>query len=171
MRAVRAGVLKTSMRALVVLVALALAPNVAAIAGTIAGDTVDIEYLFPTSSSLFGLGTTGVVTSSGVGLNLFDNQEVTVFPDHVDMTGIKNPDSNFQPATFNGVSVTDLTHPGAFTSASADPASTVVSFGNSNVSIQGGVLFINYQGLDTPFGSLARVGSRDALIGTPTFDR
>jgi hypothetical protein len=121
----------------------------------ILGDTVEIQFLFPDMNTQFGLSTMGVVTNSGVSLNLFDNQLVTVFADHVDMVALR--DSFFQSAEFNGVSVQDLTNPNAFTSASVDAATTVVGFDDSRVSIVGGLLYINYQGLDTPQDSLARV--------------
>ncbi len=165
MHRVRAGVSRTW--AVVAVLVIALTPNLA-MAGSIAGDTVDIEYLYPTSSTLFGLGTTGVVTSSGLTLNVQGTTLWTVFPDHVDMNSIYPAGAAFLSAAFNGVSVTDLTHPGAFTSASADPASTVVGVTNSNVSIQSGVLFINYQGLEAPFGSLARVDFSAATVPEPS---
>jgi PEP-CTERM motif len=121
----------------------------------IIGDTVVIQYLFPDSSTQFGLSATGVVTSTGVTLNLFGNQTVTVFGGDVQMVGISN--SFFQTAAFNGVSIQDLTNPSAFTTFSIDPASNIPGFGLSDVSIQGGLLFINYEGLTTPIGSLAQV--------------
>ena len=121
----------------------------------ILGDTVEIQFLFPDMHTQFGLSATGVVTNSGVSLNLFDNQLVTVFADHVDMVGLR--DSNFQTAAFNGVSVQDLTNPNAFGSASVDASTTVVGFDDSRVSIVGGLLYINYEGLTTPMDSLARV--------------
>jgi hypothetical protein len=123
----------------------------------IVGDTVVIQYLFPDSGTLFGLSSTGVVTASGVSLNLFGNQQVTVFGTDVQMVGINAAGSFFQPATFNGVSIQDLTNPSAFTGFSVDAASNVVGFNISDVSLSGGLLFINYQNLQTPFNSLAQV--------------
>lgn len=123
----------------------------------IIGDTVVIQYLFPDSGTQFGLSATGIVTSSGVSLNLFSNQLVTVFGNNVQMIGIRDPSSSFQPGAFNGVSIQDLTNPSAFTGFSVDPASNVVGFNASNVSISGGLLFINYQSLVTPLNSLAQV--------------
>jgi PEP-CTERM motif len=123
----------------------------------IIGDTVVIQYLFPDSSTQFGLSATGVVTSTGVTLNLFSNQSITVFGGDVQMVGVRDPSSSFVGATFNGVSIQDLTNPSAFTTFSIDPATTIPGFGLSDVSIQGGLLFINYEGLTTPLGSLAQV--------------
>jgi PEP-CTERM motif len=123
----------------------------------IIGDTVVIQYLYPNSSTEFGLSATGVVTSTGVTLNLFSNQSITVFGGDVQMVGVRDPSSSFVGATFNGVSIQDLTNPSAFTTFSIDPATTIPGFNLSDVSIQGGLLFINYQGLTTPLGSLAQV--------------
>jgi PEP-CTERM motif len=123
----------------------------------IIGDTVVIQYLYPDSSTEFGLSATGVVTSTGVTLNLFSNQSITVFGGDVQMVGVRDPSSSFVGATFNGVSIQDLTNPSAFTTFSIDPATTIPGFGLSDVSIQGGLLFINYEGLTTPLGSLAQV--------------
>lgn len=123
----------------------------------IIGDTVVIQYLYPNSSTEFGLSATGVVTSTGVTLNLFSNQSITVFGGDVQMVGVRDPSSSFVGATFNGVSIQDLTNPSAFTTFSIDPATTIPGFGLSDVSIQGGLLFINYEGLTTPLGSLAQV--------------
>jgi hypothetical protein len=123
----------------------------------IIGDTVVIQYLYPDSSTQFGLSATGVVTSTGVTLNLFNEVTITVFGGDVQMVGITDPSTLFLTAAFNGVSVQDLTNPSAFTTFSIDPASTIPGFNLSDVSIQGGLLFINYEGLTTPLGSLAQV--------------
>jgi PEP-CTERM motif len=123
----------------------------------IIGDTVVIQYLFPNSSTQFGLSATGVVTSTGITLNLFGHQTVTVFGGDVQMVGVRDPSSFFVTAAFNGVSIQDLTNPSAFTTFSIDPATTIPGFNLSDVSIQGGLLFINYEGLTTPLGSLAQV--------------
>ena len=134
----------------------------------ILGDTVTIQYYSPDKSSPWGapLHTTGVVTLLGVSLNLFDNQLVTVFADHVDLVALR--DSSFLgPVPFNGVSIEDLTNPGVFTSFSVDPASNVVGFDVSRVSIDGGLLWINYEELGTPHDSLARVDFETAAIPEP----
>jgi hypothetical protein len=124
-------------------------------ATSILGDTVTIEYLYPDSSTQFGLSATGTVTASGVTLNLFGNQTVTVFGTDVQMLGTIS--SGFASAAFNGVSIQDLTNPAAFTGYSLDPATTIGAFNISDVSITSGLLYINYQGLSTPQGSLAQV--------------
>jgi hypothetical protein len=123
----------------------------------IIGDTVVIQYLYPDSSTQFGLSATGVVTSTGVTLNLFNEVTITVFGGDVQMVGITDPSTLFLTAAFNGVSIQDLTNPSAFTTFSIDPATTIPAFNLSDVSIQGGLLFINYEGLTTPLGSLAQV--------------
>jgi hypothetical protein len=126
-------------------------------ATSILGDTVTIQYLFPDSSTQFGLSATGTVTATGVTLNLFGNQSVTVFGNDVQMLGTAAGGSGFSPASFNGVSIQDLTNPTAFSGFSIDPATTISAFNISDVSISAGLLFVNYQGLSTPLGSLAQV--------------
>jgi hypothetical protein len=121
---------------------------------SIIGDTVDIQYLYPNINTQFGLSASGVVTGAGVSLDLFGLQLVTVYADHVDITAITT--SNFLSASFNGVSVQDLTNPLAFASASADPASTDPGFDNTRVSIVGGLLYINMQSISTTTGQFAR---------------
>jgi hypothetical protein len=130
------------------------AANRVASAASILGDTVTVEYLYPNSSTEYGLSASGTVTVSGVTLNLFGNQTVTVFGTDVQMVGLG---SYFQTATFNGVSIQDMTNPSAFTSFSVDADTTVSGFTSSDVSISGGLLYINYEGLTTPSQSLAQV--------------
>ncbi len=126
--------------------------------GSILGDTVDIQFLYPTMNSIYGLGTTGVVTSEGVRLNLFDNQEVIVLPNSVVMLDINEAGSSFDSAQFNGISVTDLTNPSAFTGALVGVTTDISAFGLSDVSESSGALFLNFQGLLTPVGAYARTG-------------
>ncbi len=152
----RPAALKTWIRFALVLLVLGVMPNAAAMAD-ILGDTVLIQFLFPDSSTQFGLSATGAVTAGGLTLNLFDNQHVIVFPNNIEMIGVRDPTSSFQPAAFNGVSVQDLTNPSAFTGFSIDPVSNVVGFSISDVSLAGGLLFVNYQGLTTPLNSVAQV--------------
>ena len=123
----------------------------------ILGDTVQIQYLYPDSATPYGWSSTGVVTAGGLTLDLFSLVDVTVFSDNVQMTGVSDPAATFLSATFNGVSVTDLTNPSAFSGFSVDAATTIAAFDISDVSLSGGALFINYQGLVTPYGSLAQV--------------
>jgi hypothetical protein len=130
-------------------------------ATSILGDTVTIEYLYPDSSTQFGLSATGTVTATGVTLNLFGNQTVTVFGTDVQMVGTIN--SDFGSAAFNGVSIQDLTNPSAFGGYSVDPATTIGAFNISDVSISAGLLYINYQSLNTPQGSLAQVDFTSAV--------
>ncbi|MGA2115119.1 MAG: PEP-CTERM sorting domain-containing protein [Bryobacteraceae bacterium] len=132
-----------------------------AVAGNILGDTVTIEYLYPTSSTLYGISTSGVVTASGITLDIFGNNNLTALPNAVELTEV-NPapgGTSFLSAAFNGFSIQDVTNPSAFTSSgfSVDPATTVPAFNISDVSVTGGLLYINYQGLSTPIGSLIEV--------------
>jgi hypothetical protein len=132
---------------------------------SILGDNITIQFLYPNQATQFGLSSTGVVGPGGVNLDLFGNSSVTVYDDHVDMTGLRN--SFFQAAAFNGISVQDLTNPGAFNGFSIDPASNVTGFDLSRVSISGGLLFVNYQGFVIDTSSLARVDFTTAPATVP----
>jgi PEP-CTERM motif len=126
-----------------------------ATAGTILGDTVTIEYLYPDSATLYGLSATGTVTPTGVTLNLFGEVSVTVFGNDVQMIGTGG--GTYSAAAFNGVSVQDITNPSAFTGFSVDAATTIGGFNLSDIAISGGLLYINYEGLPAPTGALAQV--------------
>src|ERR1700744_4687262 len=128
------------------LFAISIAANSASAAG-ILGDTVQIQYLYPNNTTQFGLSAMGTVTAAGVTLNLFGNQTVTVFPTDVQMVDVNGTGSSFLSAAFNGVSIQDLTNPSAFTSFSDDPVTNLAAFNNGDISLSGGILFINYQGL------------------------
>lgn len=134
----------------------ALAGNTAM--ASIVGDTVEIQYLYPNSTTQYGSSVTGVVTASGVSMTIFNNQKLTVYGTDVQMVALQ--DSIFSSGsgiTFNGFGIQDLTNPSAFTTFSVDPASTLAGFSISDVSVSGGTLFINFEGLLTPYGSLAQV--------------
>lgn len=152
------------------LVRLLLALIVSVFAGGIAmadgiiGDTIVIQYLYPNSTTPFCCNTsgsgsaTGVVTAAGVALTVNNSAQITVFNNNVQMLEILQPGgSMFQPALFNGVSIQDLTNPSAFMGVSVDPATTVPGFSISDVSVSGGLLFINFQGLTVPLNSLIQV--------------
>ncbi len=131
------------------------------------GDTVKIDFQYPSAGSSYGgVNTTGTVTATGLSLNLYGNQLVTVFGNYVDMTSLRN--SSFVSASFDGVEITDLTHPNAFTSASVDGLTTLAGFDQSRVSITNGNLFINYQGFNTPDPTLARVDFSTSPVPEPT---
>ena len=143
-----------------------------AMADGISGDTILIQYLFPNSTTPFccnssGPNTaTGVVSASGVSLTVNSSAQITVFNNNVQMLEILQPfGSKFQAASFNGVSIQDLTNPSAFTGFSINAATTVPGFNLSDVSISGGLLFINFQNLTVPLNSLIQV---DFTTAAPT---
>jgi len=151
---------------------LSIFSGAAAMANGISGDTVVIQYLFPNSTTPFCCNTsgpssaTGVVTASGVSLTVNNSAQITVFNNSVQMLEILQPfGSSFQAASFNGVSIQDLTNPSAFTGFSVNPATTVPGFNISDVSISGGLLFINFQNLTVPLNSLIQV---DFTTAAPT---
>ena len=153
-----------SLRYLVAAVLFLLVASGLASAG-ILGDTVQIEYLYPDINTQYGLSTTGVVTGAGLSLNLFNLQLVTAYDNYVDIGALTN--SFWETASFNGVSIQDLTNPSAFTSAWADSSSTDVGFDSSRVSIVGGLLYINMQSIDTSTGQFARTDFSGSSVPEP----
>jgi hypothetical protein len=138
-------------------------------AQSILGDTVEITYLYPNINTPYGINLKGVVSTSGLSLDLFNNVSVVVYPNSVAMVGLR--DSTFTGAAFNGVSVQDLTNPSAFSSFWLNPASDVPGFSISRTSLVGGVLFINYESLPVSTGQDAQVNftscSLSSAVGYP----
>jgi hypothetical protein len=126
---------------------------------SILGDTVEIQYRYPNMNTLYGITSTGVVSSEGVRMNLFENQEVVVLPNSVVMIDLKPSGTSFQGADFNGVSIRDVTNPYAFGAVVIGVDTNIAGFSLSSVSVNSdGLLFVNYEGLEIPAGSFARVG-------------
>jgi len=125
----------------------------------ILGDTVQIEWLYPDLSpgSVQGSATGAVTITGDPTLDLGDHTDATVFPTYVQMVGIYSPYTSFDPGTFNGISITDTTNSSAFSGFSIDSDTTVAGFVLSDVSLVGGVLYLNFQGLDVPDGSIVQV--------------
>jgi hypothetical protein len=136
------------------LAAAALAIATPASAGLL-GATVNVSTYFPNSSSLFEDPGDAVVSGaveypSGSYPNYNSSWQVDVADTSISITDLLGVGLSFAPAAFNGFVLTVVSGP-AITSASIDPASTIVPV---DVFISGGALFINFQGVEEePFGT------------------
>ncbi len=115
-------------------------------AGSLLGDTVHVNYLYPTDTSIYINFPNAVVTSSGASFNIFNHDLFTVLPTEITMVSLDgvNP---FTPAAFNGFSVDDVTTPGKILSATIDPATNLAGFVQSDIFFMGTTLFVNFEGL------------------------
>jgi hypothetical protein len=115
-------------------------------AGTLLGDTVHVNYLYPTDTSIYINFPNAVVTSSGAPFNIFDHDVFTVLPTEITLVSVDgiNP---FDPATFNGFSVDDVTTPGKILSATIDPSTNLAGFVQSDIFFIGTTLYVNFEGL------------------------
>ena len=90
--------------------------------------------------------------------------QATVFPNSIVVT-------TYGPygQPFSGFSISDFTDPAAFSSFSIDPDSNVPGFSISNVSLRGGVLYLNFGGVALVQGSFAQIDFPGASPQTITF--
>ena len=116
------------------------------------GDTLQLEYLFPdtssvldTQSTLFtGAGTTLPVIYTGTAT--FDSNLITI---------VQNDNWNYTGAAFNGVRITDLSNLSAFNGWGVLPSTTMTGF---SFSTGGGSLYVNWQGVTTFTGATVALG-------------
>ncbi len=111
------------------------------------GDTVQVDYLFPSSDTIMINFPTNVVTASGAPFDTFENITFTVLPTMITMTNDDQFSHHFVEAAFNGFSVDDVTAPGKITGATIDPLTNLAGFTQSDIVFQGTTLFVNFQGL------------------------
>jgi hypothetical protein len=116
------------------------------------GDTIDITYHFPDSSTVYqdnqttfaGDGTTLPIIYTGTAT--FDSNLITL---------TQNAGWSYTPAAFNGVQLSDLTNPGAFAGWGVRPSSTMTGFSES---ASGGSLYVNWEGVTTFDGATVVLG-------------
>lgn len=135
--------LLTILRQFVAATALAFIATGAASAGTL-GDTVNVTYYFPTSSSVYGDMGTSVVTGAGADYALAGYFQVHVTDTQIIADNFAF-DASWNAADFNGFKVTDLTK--NFSGTYSIDSSTLGGFSLSNVSVSGNVAAINWQGV------------------------
>ena len=120
------------------------------------GDTVTTQYLFPNTSSVWGATETTTVASGGTTVPTdYDWVQATYGANQITLQDINNcvpgcahssGDWNGAPITFNGVELTDVSHP--FTSVSVDDPTGPNAFtpGSYSVSLVDGSIFVDLTG-------------------------
>ena len=116
------------------------------------GDTLQLEYLFPDTSSVYdtqstlftGAGTTLPVIYTGTAT--FDSNLIKI---------VQNDSWNYTGAAFNGVRITDLSNLSAFNGWGVLPSTTMTGF---SFSTGGGSLYVNWQGVQTFTGATVALG-------------
>jgi PEP-CTERM motif len=116
-------------------------------AGTLLGDTVHVNYLYPTDTAIYINFPDAVVTSGGAPFDIFGHDTFTVLPTMITMTNDDNQSHLFTSAAFNGFSVDDITTPGKILSATIDPATNLAGFVQSDIYFKGTTLYVNFEGL------------------------
>jgi hypothetical protein len=131
---------------LLLLVSAAATPVLTARAD-ILGDSIHVNYLYPTSSSVYTSFANATVTPGGAPFDIFGHDTFRVFPSMIIMTNDDSNNHQFTAANFNGFSVDDLTSPGKITGVTIDPASNLAGLDASRIFFSGTTLFVNFQGL------------------------
>ena len=120
------------------------------------GDSVTTQYLFPNTSSVWGPTQTTIVAPGGTTVPTdYYWVEATFGANQITLQEVNNcqggcahssGDWNGTPITFNGVELTDVSHP--FTSVSVDDPTGPNAFtpGSYAVSLTGGSIFVDLTG-------------------------
>jgi hypothetical protein len=129
--------------ALASLAALAATP---ASAQGLVGQSVELQYLYPTTGNVYENDGVQTVTPSGVTFNSFGEVFTTVGPSTIDLTTSVN--NAFTGTDFNGVEISEIGgSPNIITGVSIDPSSTEPGFDLSRVTFDGTDVYLNLQGL------------------------
>jgi len=116
------------------------------------GDMLQIQYLFPDTSSVYQTDTTAF-TGAGTTLPIIYTGTATFDSNLV--TLVQNGDWSYNPASFSGVKITDLSNLSAFNGWDVLPSTTMTGFSFSN---SGGSLFVNWQNVQTFTGATVAIG-------------
>ena len=107
------------------------------------GDTIELTYLFPDTSTVFQTNTT---TFTGAGTTLPIIYTGTAFFDANQIQLVQQYSSYYTSAAFNGVMISDLTNPGAFAGWGVIPTTTTAPITEF---MQGGSIFVNWESAPT----------------------
>lgn len=122
-----------------------------AFAGSLDGDTVTVNYLYPDINTVYQVLGTGTVTPAGFTTNSFGQHNFTVYPSEITLTNVVGQDVNFLSASFNGYQMVNDTGSPAITGVSV-AFSDVAGFSASDVSFDATDVWLNMQGLVTTPG-------------------
>jgi len=116
------------------------------------GDTLQLQYLFPDTSTVYDTQTT-VFTGAGTTLPVIYTGTATFDSNLVSI--VQNSGWSYTGAAFNGVRITDLSNLSAFNGWNLLPSTTMTGFSFSS---SGGSLFVNWQGVQTFTGAKVDIG-------------
>jgi hypothetical protein len=122
-----------------------------ALAGTLDGDNVTVNYLYPDIGTIYQTLGTGTVTSAGFTVNSFGQHNYTVYPSEITLTNVFSSDVYFLSASFNGYELIDNTGSPAITGVSV-AFSDIAGFSSSDVSFDPTHVWLNLQNLTTTPG-------------------
>ncbi|MDB5397909.1 MAG: hypothetical protein JWM91_5415 [Rhodospirillales bacterium] len=146
--------------------AMLLACGQSASAGFI-GDTVGVQYFFPTlSSSVSATGTQTVFAGGTQFVGVLNGSFDLGVTDTTITVNNFSQSSSWTSAAFNGFVLTDYTHqlPTTFT---LDPATTMAGLTNANLAVLGNALYLNWQGLSFTPGTVVVLNSTVASVPEP----
>jgi hypothetical protein len=104
------------------------------------GDSLEIQYLYPTVGSVYQTNTT-TFTGPGTTLPVIYTGNATFSSTNV----LINAPASYNPADFNGLEISDLTNPAAFAGWGVLPDSTQTSGFSYSQDVSGNI-FVNWQG-------------------------
>jgi len=137
-----------------------------AYAGTLDGDNVTVNYLYPDSSTVYQNLGTGTVSAAGFTVNSFGQHNYTVFPSEITLTNVLGQDVNFLSAAFNGYELIDNTGSPAITGVTVG-FSDVAGFDASRVSFDATHVWLNMQSLITTPGEDIELDLQFGTVTTP----
>jgi len=108
------------------------------------GDNLQIQYLYPDVSTVYETDST-TFAGPGTTLSIYNNEVTATFdPNQIILTQNSFGQWDNSPGvTFNGVAISDLTNPGAFTGWTAQPGGEPTPFTEY---LSGGSIYVNWQG-------------------------
>jgi len=113
-------------------------------ASTIGGDTIQLDYLYPNTSTVYQ---TNSVTVPGTAPIIYTGT-ATFSSDLILLNSTCTTCGSYVASAFNGVEITDQTNPLALSSWSVDATlTTMVGFSEY---ISGGSIFVNWEGATFP---------------------
>ncbi len=115
------------------------------------GQSVELQYLYPSSSSVYENDGTEIVTPGGVTFTSFEEIQTLVTGSELAVTNVGNGDTSFDSGdgvTFNGIELSEVgLSPDTITGVAIDPSNTVAGFDLTRVTFDGTDVFLNFQGL------------------------
>jgi hypothetical protein len=131
------------------LVSVAQAPATA----NFTGDSVNVQWLAPTTSSpLMDLGTQTITSAGNDYLFMGGSSTITVTPDAIEIAKNTYGSGTFSEAGFNGFAFQDLTN-ALIAGVTVDSSTSLSGFDSSRVTFTDDTIWVNLQGLTFVSGS------------------